>query len=118
MISKFEQLATVLSTETGKLAIAGVAGAMVRWVTLRNNWKEGLSALVVGGICATYVGPLMAPLMEPLIGAVAPDGDTTGFSAFVVGLGGISISGMLIDIINARRSKLNAQENQEEKSGG
>ena len=50
-----------------------------------------------------YLGPLVAPILEPVIGKLAPGGDSAGFSSFVVGIGGMSISGMIIDIFRARR---------------
>lgn len=89
-------------TEEGKAALAGAAGGIVRWVTLRENWKDGLMSLTVGTICALYLGPLVAPILEPVIGAIAPGRDGNGFASFVVGLGGISLSGFIIDVIRAR----------------
>lgn len=94
-----------LFSDQGKAAIAGAAGGIVRWVTLRENWKDGILSLIVGAICAIYLGPLIAPMLEPVIGKIAPGGDTDGFSSFIVGLGGISLSGFLIDIIRARRAE-------------
>lgn len=92
-----------IGTDIGKAALAGALGGLVRWITLRSNWKEGLGAVIIGAICALYLGPLVAPLLEPVIGVIAPQGDPGGFSAFIVGLGGISITGFLIDVLNRRR---------------
>ena len=39
-----------------------------------------------------------------MIGKLAPGGDSAGFSSFVVGIGGMSISGLIIDIFRARRA--------------
>ena len=89
----------------GQTALAGALGGLVRWITLRDNWTDGIAALVVGAICALYLGPLIEPLLAPTIGQIAPGQDATGFSAFVVGLFGISLSGMLIDLIRARRAQ-------------
>jgi hypothetical protein len=61
-------------------------------------------SLLVGAICAVYLGPLVAPILEPVIGKLAPNGDSAGFSSFVVGIGGMSISGLIIDIFRARRA--------------
>ena len=96
-------------SDQGKAAIAGAAGGIVRWVTLRENWRDGTLSLIVGAICAIYLGPLVAPMLEPVIGKFAPGGDTNGFSSFVVGLGGISLSGFLIDLIRARRAEAKAE---------
>jgi len=93
-------IVTLLGTEPGKAALAG---GIVRWVTLREHWRDGVLSLLVGAIRAVYLGPLVAPILEPVIGKLAPGGDTAGFSAFVVGIGGMSISGLLIDIFRDRR---------------
>jgi membrane associated rhomboid family serine protease len=100
-----------LFTPEGKAAIAGAAGGIVRWVTLREHWKDGLLSLLVGAICAIYLGPLVAPLIEPVVGKIAPESDGAGFSSFVVGLGGISLSGFLIDLIRARRAETKGRRN-------
>ena len=92
-----------LWTEPGKAALAGALGGIVRWVTLREHWRDGVLSLLVGSICAVYLGPLVAPILEPVIGKLAPNGDSAGFSSFVVGIGGMSISGLIIDIFRARR---------------
>jgi len=31
-----------LASDAGRAAIAGAAGGLVRWVTLRDDWREGL----------------------------------------------------------------------------
>lgn len=92
-------------TEPGKAAFAGALGGVVRWVTLKEKWQDGFLSLIVGSICAVYLGPLVAPILEPVIGKLAPAGDSAGFSAFVVGIGGISISGLITDIFRARRAQ-------------
>jgi hypothetical protein len=97
---------TWLGTEPGKAALAGALGGIVRWVTLREHWRDGILSLLVGAICAVYLGPLVAPILEPVIGNLAPGGDTAGFSAFIVGIGGMSISGLLIDIFRARLAEV------------
>lgn len=101
-----------LFSPEGKAAIAGAAGGIVRWVTLREHWKDGTLSLLVGAICAIYLGPLVAPLLEPVIGKIAPQSDGAGFSPFVVGLGGISLSGFLIDLIRARRTDIKRGRNE------
>ena len=100
-------------SDAGRAAIAGAAGGIVRWVTLRDRWSEGLTGLAVGSLCAIYLGPLAEPILKPVIGAIAPDGDVAGFSSFVIGLGGISISGFILDIIRLRRSKIEVGRNEE-----
>lgn len=100
-----------LTGEGGRAAIAGALGGIVRWATLRDNWREGVLSLIVGSICAMYLGPVVAPILEPVIGKLAPGGESAGFSYFAVGLGGLSISGLLIDIFRARRASGGSNEN-------
>jgi hypothetical protein len=99
------ELISWLWTEPGKAALAGALGGIVRWVTLREHWRDGVLSLLVGSICAVYLGPLVAPVLAPVIGKLAPGGDSAGFSSFVVGIGGLSISGLIIDIFRARRAE-------------
>ena len=101
-----------LFSEDGCVVIVGAAGGIVRWVTLREHWKGGILSLLVGTICAIYLGPLVAPMLEPVIGKIAPQSEGAGFSSFVVGLGGISLSGFLIDLIRARRTEIKRGRNE------
>ena len=94
-----------IMTDQAKTALAGAAGGIVRWVTLRERWQDGVASLLVGSICTLYAGPFVNPLIKPLIGDLAPNGDSTGFASFIVGLGGISIAGLLIDLIRTRTTK-------------
>ncbi|MGR3813392.1 MAG: hypothetical protein ACU0AU_04820 [Cognatishimia activa] len=105
---KWVELPSWLFGDATSAAIAGAAGGLVRWLTLRESFWEGLQALLVGSICAIYLGPLVEPLLAPVIGKIAPDNDSAGFSSFVVGLGGISIAGFVIDIIKGRRKQLSS----------
>lgn len=95
-----------LTSDVGKAVIAGALGGLVRWVTLKENKRDGLASLIVGAICALYIGPLAEPLLTPLIGSISPGNDAAGFSSFVVGLGGISLAGFLLDFIRSRRIAL------------
>lgn len=94
-----------LQTEPGKAALAGAAGGLVRWLTLREHPRDGMVSLLVGAICAVYLGPIAEPLLEPLVGAIAPQRDGGGFAAFVTGLGGIGLTGMLIDTLRRFRAE-------------
>ena len=97
--------------DTTSTAVAGAAGGLVRWLTLRHNWREGVVALIVGAICALYLGPVISPILEPVIGKIAPQGDASGFSSFMTGLAGISLTGLLLDVINIRRKLIGGDDN-------
>jgi len=96
-----------LLSDAGKAALAGAAGGIVRWLTLRGKfWPDGVINLAVGCLCAVYIGPLAEPLLEPIVGKIAIDGSADGLGSFLIGLGGISISGFVLDVINMRRSQV------------
>lgn len=88
--------------DPGRTIVAGAAGGVIRWVALRESWKDGLTSIIVGAICAVYLGPLVEPVLEPLIGKLVIDeGSRSGFSGFVVGLMGIGLAGFVIDVSKA-----------------
>ena len=94
----FADLLAWLHSDAGAMALAGAAGGLVRWLTLRERWRDGSVSLVVGSICALYLGPVVEPMLAPAIGTISP-ADPAGFSAFVVGLGGIGLAGFVIDTL-------------------
>ena len=102
-----------LFSEPSRAALAGIAGGIVRWLTLRSNWKEGVGTLIVGALCAIYAGQLALPIVEGSIGKIIPGEDMTGLSSFLVGIGGISISGLVLDIFDRRRLKLREDQSDE-----
>lgn len=95
-----------LATDPGRMAVAGALGGIVRGLTLRESWSERVVSLLVGSICALYLGPIVSPIIEPFIKVVAPSGDILGFSSFVVGLSGITFSRLLIAVVAARRKEI------------
>lgn len=85
-------------------ALAGAAGGMVRWMTLRDNWKEGMANVVVGALCAIYLGPVAVQATERFSG-VPITGDTENLGAFLVGLFGMALTGFLIDAMKLARQR-------------
>lgn len=103
------------SVDAAKAALAGAAGGVVRWITLRQSAREGFGAILVGSLGALYAGPIVQPILEPVIGQIAPGGDSAGFAAFIVGIGGIGIFGWLIDVVSVKpKSKENANAKEDE----
>ncbi len=97
-------LLTGLLGEKGQVALAGAAGGLVRWLTLRSRPLDGFIAIVVGSISAIYLGPLAEPAMNALLGQVIVEPSSRGaFSGFIIGLGGITVSGFVMDFWRARR---------------
>lgn len=94
--------------EKGQVALAGAAGGLVRWLTLRSRPLDGLVAILVGAISALYLGPLAEPAIDALLGNVIVEESSRGaFSGFVIGLGGISITGFVMDFWSERRKRGN-----------
>lgn len=101
-----------LQTDAGAAAMAGAAGGLVRWLTLREHWRDGVVSLVVGSLCALYLGPLVEPMLAPVVGKLSPAADAKGFSSFVVGLGGIGIAGFVIETLRRFRAQKAASDGQ------
>lgn len=88
--------------------LAGALGGVVRWITLKEKLREGLASVVCGAICAVYLGPIIMPALTPLLGSfVLEEASRSAFGGFVLGLGGITVSGFVIDFIKgwARKSR-------------
>jgi hypothetical protein len=85
----------IFNEQGAVLAALGAMGGVVRALTLKTTWREGLRVIVVGTIMAFGVGMLGPFLLRPWIGEL-PDGLTSAFgivaaSAFIIGLMGITI---------------------------
>jgi len=102
----WERIEAWIFSDTAAAAVAGALGGLVRWITLKENWKEGATTLIVGAICAVYLGPLIAPVLEPVIGQIAPHEGAVGFTAFLTGIGGISLSALIIDAFRLRHKTI------------
>ncbi len=102
---------TFAGSKATQLLLAGALGGMVRWLTLRDHWVDGLISIVVGAICSLYLSPLVIPSVTPMLGAVniAPD-SVSGLSGFLIGIGGITVSGLVMDLWRARRKKLKGED--------
>jgi hypothetical protein len=81
--------------------LAGASGGVVRWLSVKVNWRQGLSMMVVGSLCALYLNPLAVPAIEPVIGVLVLDPASkvglAGLSGFLIGLGGVSVAAFFID---------------------
>lgn len=95
---------TSILGEKGQVALAGAAGGLVRWLTLRSRPVDGLIAIAVGAISAIYLGPLAEPAVNALLGTiVVEESSRSAFSGFIIGLGGITVTGFVMDVWRARR---------------
>lgn len=73
-------------------AVAGMAGGVVAWLTRRDHWQVGIANIVVGGITAHY----LSPSALKIIGAVGFTEFSPSVAGFMIGVGGMGVSGALI----------------------
>jgi hypothetical protein len=87
--------------ENGRAALAGAAGGLVRWLALKSSPIDGLISMVVGLICAIYLGPLALPLLEygGLGKVVVEEVNRASFAGFIIGMGGIGVAAFIIDML-------------------
>ena len=99
----------------GEAAVAGAAGGIVRWATLREDRKTGAASLIVGMLCAVYLSDTGEAAIEAAFKTfgLAKSVDK-GASGFIVGIGGVTISGFVLDVIKVFRDRkaggLNAKD--------
>lgn len=107
----WSELVALVLGERGQVILAGAAGGLVRWLTLRSRPLDGFIAVVVGAISAVYLGPLAEPAVDALLGQVIIDESSRGaFSGFIIGLGGITVAGFVMDFWQARRKRKDDDE--------
>lgn len=98
MTGTLSQLLT--NDPTFSIIIAGMAGGAVRWQHKREPWRVGIGSVVIGGICATYLGPFTLGVVSKVTGVTITDeAGTTG--AFLMGLGGVLIVKLILDRLEA-----------------
>jgi hypothetical protein len=96
-----------LFSPAAKLALAGALGGVVRWLTLKQPPLDGLISVIVGAICAVYLGPSIMPILRPVIDLTGVDAESAiGLGGFLIGIGGILVSGFFIDLWQLRRRLL------------
>lgn len=100
-------------SSNGQLLLAGAAGGVVRWLTLKQRPLDGLISVAVGAILAFYVGPSAVGVLKPVADFTGVGGEAAvGLGGFIVGMGGIVVSGFFIDLWQLRRKMLH------DRSGG
>lgn len=97
----------LIGPEKASTVLAGALGGVVRWITLKERISDGIASIAAGAICAVYLGPVIQPAITPLIGSfVLDEAARVSSGGFVLGLGGITVAGFLIDFLKswAKRS--------------
>lgn len=99
-----------------QIILSGALGGVVRWLTLREKIGAGAVSVIVGGICALYLGPVVEPVLDPIISMAKIDADArSSFAGFVIGLTGITITGFVMDFIAERKTALMGKKAEVEK---
>lgn len=99
-------LSAVFGDQTAA-AISGSAGGAVRWVALKQGWKDGVASIFVGCLCSIYLSPLVEPLVEIAFGKIiGSETRRAGLAGFMIGIGGIMVTGLVIDFWTVRRAQL------------
>ena len=94
----------LFTTPEAKAAMAGVAGALVRVLTLREQlWPDAAISMVVGGVSSVYFGPALTPALVAMFRM--PPRDAASLAGFIVGVSGVLIIGAVIDYVRARAGR-------------
>lgn len=97
----------LVSAHKLQLILAGIAGGLVRWLTLKEPWPALLPSVIVGALVSVYLGPTVSATMAPVLAFVMPDGaNEASLGGFLAGIAGLTLSGFVIDFWNARRKGL------------
>lgn len=100
-----DYLAYFFAAPAVQLATGGAFGGLARWLFLRVNVWDGLSAVLLGAILGFYVSPQIAPwAMDTLAGLnfKVDMEKLPAFVAFATGVGGVGLVGLGIDWFNLR----------------
>lgn len=93
-----------LLSDLGQTVIAGGLGGVVRWLALKEAFRQGLSSVAIGSICSIYLGPVATPLLSPVVGRLLADpASQVGLGGFLIGTGGVAVVGFIIDLWRTRR---------------
>jgi hypothetical protein len=82
--------------------VAGMAGGFIRWTRTGGGFNAALTAVLTGGICAQYLGPLALSLYAKWFD-VEIDDQTGQVGGFLMGLTGVIIVGLIMDTVEARK---------------
>jgi hypothetical protein len=87
-------------------AVAGALGGIVRWIRLKEPWREGLLSVFAGAIIARYLYPFTLFMLDPALKIMADDpGARIGMAGFITGVMGMILVGLIIDFTKAKLKK-------------
>lgn len=84
-------------------AVAGALGGVVRWIRLKEPWREGLVSVFAGAIIAKYLYPFTMFILDPALKVMADEpGARIGIAGFITGTMGVVVIGLVIDFTKAK----------------
>lgn len=96
-----------LSGEVGRLAVAGAAGGFVRGLmSEKRRFRDGIMAMVTGGIMALYATPLTVALFESIPALSRIKGDVAGAAGFATGVAGMSLAKLILGMVEAHIKRI------------
>lgn len=95
----FDHALNWLGTTPGQVLVAGLIGGVIRWLTPgAGDWRARLLSLISGAATAWYFAPPASSLVAGWMSRPADDVQLVAAIAFFLGVGGISIVALLVDI--------------------
>ena len=92
--------------EAGRVAIAGGAGGLARWLnTERRKVRDGLLAAAGGSLAATYLWPLVLAIVGFPLGGLEQNLNNIAMAAFVAGALGMSGVKIATAMVEAKLDK-------------
>lgn len=92
-----------LSGEAGRIAVAGGAGGLTRWLASeRRRIRDGVLSVVGGVLVGPYLWPLVLAVIGHLPGVEPDSADAKAMAGFIAGMMGISGAKIAIAFVDAR----------------
>lgn len=89
-----------LGGEAGRAAVAGSAGALVRWwASDQRSLRNGVIQAATGALVATYMWPLVFGILHMVIPSLEKDMETIAASSFVAGMLGMSVAKIALALV-------------------
>lgn len=106
---------TWISGEAGKVAVAGGAGGVIRWLASeKRRIRDGIVAAFAGMLLGRYLWPVTLHLLELLPGELGKGPDAIAVAGCIAGMGGISVAKITIAGLEARARKFAAGSDTQE----
>lgn len=89
-----DRLVDWFSSPVGLTVVAGLAGGILRWITLKERPLDGAATAVAGALTSAFIGPVVAQVF-----GVGPENLQVFIGiCFLMGIGGISIGAIVISL--------------------